>query len=118
MRDPAPHDDASHLDVTRLLADTLSTTRYRDLPPHIIADTQRAMLDWLGSALAGSLESPAIKARAITTSLGSSDDATVFPIGRSSAAGAAFANGVASHILELDDIHKSSTIHAAAPVIP
>ena len=31
---------------------------------------------------------------------------------------AAFANGVASHILELDDIHKRSTVHAAAPIIP
>ena len=28
------------------------------------------------------------------------------------------ANGVASHILELDDDHKGSTLHAAAPVIP
>ena len=28
------------------------------------------------------------------------------------------ANGVASHILELDDVHKGSTLHAAAPVIP
>ena len=38
--------------------------------------------------------------------------------GRASAAAAAFANGVASHILELDDIHKGSTVHAAAPIIP
>src|SRR6185295_16403667 len=38
--------------------------------------------------------------------------------GRASAAGAALANGVASHILELDDVHKGSTLHAAAPIIP
>src|SRR5688572_11044469 len=118
MREPASHDDANQLDVTRLLAYALSTTRYQDLPAHVIADTQRAVLDWLGAALAGSLEPPAVKARAITTSLGRADDATVFPTARSSAAGAAFANGVASHILELDDIHKTSTIHAGAPVIP
>ena len=42
----------------------------------------------------------------------------MFAGGRASAAGAALANGVASHILELDDIHKGSTVHAAAPVIP
>jgi 2-methylcitrate dehydratase PrpD len=110
-------DEPRH-DITRVLAHALSTTRYQDLPARVIADTQRAVLDWLGSALAGSLEPPAVRARAITASLGSSDDATVFPLGRSSAAGAAFANGVASHILELDDIHKASTVHAAAPVIP
>ena len=42
----------------------------------------------------------------------------MFGAARSSAAGAALANGVASHILELDDVHKGSTLHAAAPVIP
>jgi 2-methylcitrate dehydratase PrpD len=49
---------------------------------------------------------------------GVSNEATVFNAARSSAAGAALANGVASHILELDDVHKGSTLHAAAPIIP
>ena len=57
-------------------------------------------------------------ARQVVQSLGASDASSVFPSGRSSAAGAAMANGVASHILELDDVHKGSTLHAAAPVIP
>ena len=42
----------------------------------------------------------------------------MFGAGRASAGAAAFANGVATHILELDDVHKGSTLHAAAPVIP
>ena len=42
----------------------------------------------------------------------------MFGAGRASAPAAAFANGVASHILELDDIHRGSTVHAAAPIIP
>jgi 2-methylcitrate dehydratase PrpD len=33
------------------------------------------------------------------------------------AAAVAFTRGVASHILELDDIHKTSTVHAGSPVI-
>jgi 2-methylcitrate dehydratase PrpD len=63
-------------------------------------------------------------ARRVVAGLGSSTEASVFSggrafqDGRSSAAGAALANGVASHILELDDVHKESTLHAAAPVIP
>jgi 2-methylcitrate dehydratase PrpD len=56
-------------------------------------------------------------AQQFVTSLGISDEATAFSGGRSSASGAALANGVASHILEFDDIHKTSTVHAAAPVI-
>jgi 2-methylcitrate dehydratase PrpD len=104
--------------VTRALANALAATRYDDLPPAVIADTQRSVLDWLGSALAGSLEPPARMAQRVSASLGRSSEATVFSASRSSAIGAAFANGVASHILELDDIHKASTVHAACAVIP
>jgi 2-methylcitrate dehydratase PrpD len=104
--------------VTRLLAETLSASSYADLPPAVVAETRRAILDWLGSALAGAVEPPAQMARRVVAGLGLSDDATVFGGDRSSAAGAALANGVASHILELDDVHKGSTLHGAAPVMP
>ncbi len=67
--------------------------------------------------MAGGLERPARMAQRVVASLGSSDEAIVFGAGRSAAAGAALANGVASHILELDDVHKGSTMHAGAPVI-
>ncbi len=104
--------------VTEALARVLATTTYDDLPVQTVADAKLAILDWLGSALAGAWEPPAQIARAVVRTLGMSDDATVFPDGRSSAAGAALANGVASHILEFDDVHKGSTLHAAAPVLP
>ncbi len=104
--------------LTRQLASFLSTARYGDLPPLVVAETVRSVLDWLGSALAGSTEPPARFAQKVVARLGISREATVFSAGRSSAAGAALANGVASHILEFDDIHKTSTVHAAAPIIP
>ncbi|MEP7347505.1 MAG: MmgE/PrpD family protein [Gemmatimonadaceae bacterium] len=100
------------------MAEAMSGARFSDLPPHVVADTRRAVLDWLGSALAGSIETPARFTQQVVARLGASSDATVFSAGRSSAAGAALANGVASHILELDDVHKGSTLHAAAPIIP
>ena len=104
--------------VTRCLAELLATTRASDLPAQVHEDTRRSVLDWLGSALAGSVETPARLARQAVAGMGASDEATVFAAGRASAAVAAFANGVASHILELDDIHKASTVHGAAPIIP
>src|SRR5262245_18442036 len=57
-------------------------------------------------------------AQGVVHALGVSSEATVFSAARAAAAGAALANGVASHILEFDDVHKASTLHAAAPVIP
>ncbi|MDQ6831112.1 MAG: MmgE/PrpD family protein [Gemmatimonadota bacterium] len=104
--------------VTRLLADALAAATFADLPPRAIDDTRRAILDWLGSAMAGALEPPARMTQRVVASLGASAESTVFAAGRASAAAAALANGVASHILELDDVHKGSTLHAAAPVIP
>ena len=104
--------------ATRAIADFAAAARFDDLPPSVVDETLRAVLDWLGSALAGALEPPARMARQVVRQLGTSTDATVFAGPRSSAAGAALANGVASHILELDDVHKGSTLHAAAPVIP
>jgi 2-methylcitrate dehydratase PrpD len=103
--------------VSRTLADFLARATWADLPRSAIVDTQRSILDWLGSALAGSIEPPARMAQRVVAGLGASDEATIFSGPLASAAGAALANGVASHILELDDIHKGSTVHAAAPVI-
>ncbi len=107
-----------NLPVSRLLADALASARYEDLPEEIVDHARRAVLDWAGSALAGAFEPPARMARAFAADLGESRQATVFPDARASAPGAALANGVASHILEYDDVHKGSTLHAAAPVIP
>jgi 2-methylcitrate dehydratase PrpD len=103
--------------VTRQLADFLADVDERDLPSSVRDECYRATLDWLGSALAGAIEPPARIAQRIAHSLGASADATMFTAGRASAAAAALANGVASHILELDDVHKGSTLHAGAPVI-
>jgi len=74
--------------------------------------------DWLGSARAGAVEKPARLAQQVAAGFGTSGEATIFSAGRGSAPAAALANGVASHILELDDIHRGSTVHAAAPIIP
>ena len=112
--DAPPH---HRTDVSRALAEALSSTRFDDLPVDVVNHATRSILDWLGSALAGSIERPARMAQHVASGLGSSSESTMFGAGRASAAAAALANGVASHILELDDIHKGSTVHAAAPII-
>ena len=102
---------------SRDLAAILAATRFADLDPATVEHTERAVLDWLGSALAGSTEGPAAIAHSVARGFGESSEATMFAGGRASAAVAAFANGVAAHILELDDIHKTSTVHGGAPII-
>ena len=104
--------------MTRQLAETLAQTRWSALPTEIAHHARRAVLDWLGSALAGALEPPARMAQQVARGLGASNEATIFAARRGSAPAAALANGVSSHSLELDDVHKGSTLHPAAPVIP
>jgi 2-methylcitrate dehydratase PrpD len=103
--------------ATTHLAEFLAGVRFEHLPAQVRADTVRSVLDWLGSAIGGSVECPARLAQQVASTWGVSSEATVFGAGRASAAAAAFANGVASHILELDDVHKGSTLHAGSPVI-
>ncbi|MCC6315279.1 MAG: MmgE/PrpD family protein [Thermomicrobiales bacterium] len=110
MPQPAP--------TTRILTEFVANARFRDLPPAVVADAKRAVLDWVGSALAGALEPPARMARTVVAGFGAGDEATLFPAERASAAGAALGNGIAAHILEFDDVHKGATLHAAAPIIP
>lgn len=95
----------------------LSATTIADVPAEVQESVHRATVDWIGCAIAGAVERPARMCQRLVAALGASSEATVFGAGRASAAGAALANGVAAHMLELDDIHKGSTVHAAAPVV-
>src|SRR5690606_29784581 len=50
--------------------------------------------------------------------MGGAEQAHLVTGGQSSVLNAALVNGAASHVVELDDIHKGSIIHAATVVIP
>ncbi|MEQ1885558.1 MAG: MmgE/PrpD family protein [Bryobacteraceae bacterium] len=104
--------------MTRKLAETLAATTFDQLPHQVVLDAERSVLDWLGAVIAGCCEPPARYAQAVAHRFGASDEATIFGSGRGSVASAAFANGVSSHTIEVDDVHKLSTLHPAAPIIP
>lgn len=77
------------------------------------------VLDWLGSAYAGKGARPTVAMLLVAKSLGGNPEATLLPDGsRSSALMAALVNSAASHVMEMDDLHKASILHPAAPVIP
>lgn len=101
------------MNESRVLAAFLASARFEEIP---LEDTRRAVLDWLANALSGSLEPAARMIQRVC--FGASSEATVFNANRTSAPVAALMNGVASHILEFDDVHRGSTLHAAAPIIP
>ena len=107
--------------LTQRLADFVVDTRTRDIPADVLAGSRHALIDTLGCALAGTLEPAAELAAQWAQEMGAQGKATVWgrKIG-TSAAEAAFANGIAGHALDFDDSlpslrgHPSTTMGPAA----
>ncbi len=105
--------------VTNDLAAFVARTDFRDLPETVIEQAKLCILDWLGSALAGSLQPPAQIIRDFIRENAGRKECTVLGSRtKNSCVNAALANGVMGHILELDDLHVDSIVHPAAPVVP
>jgi len=107
--------------LTKRLAEFVIDTRTTDIPAPVLAGSRYALIDTLGCALAGALEPAAELAAQWAQEMGAPGKATVW--GRNlttSAAEAAFANGIAGHALDFDDSlpslrgHPSTTMGPAA----
>ena len=104
---------------TRALASFCAGLGFEELPSEVVDKVKYCLLDWLGSALAGSRLEPAAIVVGLVDALGGAPESTIVNhAGRTNCVNAALANGVMSHILELDDVHKASILHPAAPIIP
>lgn len=105
--------------ISEKLAEFADTVHYEILPPQTIRSARLALLDWTGSTLRGGLETPALMAHRVLRAQGGSPQATLLPSGeKTSALNATLGNGMESHIMEIDDVHCGSIIHAGAAVIP
>jgi 2-methylcitrate dehydratase PrpD len=109
------------LGITSTLARFLSGIRYEDLSPEAVHQARRAVLDWLGCALAGSTHPTVDVLLATFDDLGSLPVATV--LGRDgrklSLLDAAVANGQMGHVLDFDDTHLGGVIlHTSTATLP
>ncbi|MFD0917177.1 MmgE/PrpD family protein [Pseudahrensia aquimaris] len=85
------------------------------------ADRARAslhLLDWLGCALAAQAEPMAGKLNKWSSVQHASGRAFAIGFGPVGAEQAAFANGGLGNLLEMDDLHRSSILHAGDVVVP
>ncbi|MEW9673739.1 MmgE/PrpD family protein [Ammoniphilus sp. 3BR4] len=104
--------------LSQSLAEYIVKTEYEHLPKNVVEFTKVCILDWLGSAIAGKEKLPIQIMDDMVKEIGGNPQSTLITGGRTSITQAALVNGAASHIVELDDIHKASIIHAATVVIP
>lgn len=106
------------MELSNKLASYIIKTNYEDIPEEVVEFTKLCILDYFGAAIAGSTKPPVQMIHDFAVEMGGEPQATLVTGGKTSVAQAALVNGAASHIVELDDIHKGSIIHAATVVIP
>ncbi|MFB4164658.1 MmgE/PrpD family protein [Alteribacillus sp. JSM 102045] len=106
------------MSLSQALARYVRNTNYEDLPEDVVSFTKLCILDYFGSAFAGANKPPIQKIDEFVKEMGGEQQATAVTGGKTSVMNAALINGAASHIVELDDIHKASIIHAATVVVP
>ena len=105
--------------ATEALATWVAETRFDRLPARVVEETKLLILDWVGSCFAGANSRPATILRSVAMEMGGHEQATVLPAyGRTSAPLAALCNAGASHVHEMDDVHRAAIFHPGAPVIP
>ncbi len=105
--------------ISRQLSQFILNVKFDDLPATVVQAAKDAFLDWLGSAAAGADKEPAQIMLSIINELGGNAQSTLISTGeKTSGIMAALLNGTISHIVELDDVHKASILHAGSAVIP
>jgi 2-methylcitrate dehydratase PrpD len=100
------------------LADHFVGLQLDDVPPALIDDAKTLVLDYLGVGLAGSQTDSGKIAARFAAETGGPGEATIIGDGRLvPAVHAAFANAIASHSVELDDVDVLALFHFSPPVV-
>ncbi len=104
--------------ATRQLAEFVADATFEGLPPEVVRETKRAILNYLGVAIGASRhEAVRILMEAVQEE-GGHPQATIlgYPL-KVSALQAAMVNGSASHVFDYDDTDMDTIIHPTGPVL-
>lgn len=104
--------------LSERLAEYIETVRYNTVPQEVLQFTKLCIVDYYASLLKGKDTEPVRMMNDVMTLLGGDPQATAVTGLKTSVTNVAFINGGASHIMELDDIHKASIVHAATAIMP
>ena len=105
--------------VTRELARYLVAAKPSDVPASVKKEAARTLLNWVGVAVGGSRHETVT--RAIESVRPFAGPAQAQLVGRSErldAMSATLINGISSHVLDFDDTHLKTIIHASSAVVP
>jgi aconitate decarboxylase len=106
------------MSVTEELSQLISQAEFHSLPPEVVEVAKTVILDGLAVTLAGSREPAAKIVAEYVQEMGGNHQCSVFGQGfKTSPVMAAYANGVAGHVLDYEVMWHPAT-HATSPTLP
>jgi len=107
------------MELTKKLAQFVCATQFKDIPENTVAKAKECFLDWQGVALAGISDQAAQIMMQYVMAAGGKPEASVIGSNiKTNMANAALANGLIGHVLDFDDYHDETVIHASAACVP
>jgi 2-methylcitrate dehydratase PrpD len=107
------------MSISREFGAFISSLKYEDIPERVRILAKYCFLDWLASAYAGSQEKPVRMMLEVVKGMPGKPECTLIPDGsKNICLLGALVNGASSHMVEMDDLHRPSIFHPAAPIIP
>ncbi len=105
--------------IQKALADFISGCRLEKIPQRFRDDARLRILDWIGCAAAGAHYPQMEIARAYLSETGGSPEASVVGLkAKLPVRSAAYLNGIAGHVCELDDGHRTAIGHPGSVTVP
>jgi 2-methylcitrate dehydratase PrpD len=105
--------------VTSELAKFVANTTYGDLPPEVVRETKRSLLNWMGVAIGAAWHESVDILLKLSSEVGGPGQVAIYGRReRVDALDAALINGMSSHIFDFDDTHLRTVIHPSAPIAP
>jgi len=105
--------------VTRELARYLVSARPQDIPATVKKEVSRTLLNWVGVAVGGSGHETVTRAlEAVTPFAGAAQAQIAGRTERLDIMNATLINGISSHVLDFDDTHLKTIIHASSAIVP
>ena len=103
--------------LTRELADTCLARARAPLPAEVNETARHTLLDWLGTTISGWADPSVAMLEETIREDAAAPRATLLGSGfRTSVRDAALVNGMASHVLDFDDVHLGSRVHPSVPL--
>jgi len=107
------------MSISDRLAGHIASVRYEDLPDVAVSAAKRLIMDTLGTGYAGASEPGCAEIADTVLADGAAPHATLWSTGeRTSAIGAALANGTFAAALDYDSLHFDGVIHPEIVTLP